>query len=625
MGRALRAGRDAGRRDRRRGLARMLVVWLAVAALVSGCGGLPDTSAPVEGGRLDAEPAREPLRVVPPGPREGASQEDIARGFIRAGEDPDESRSVGTSFLAPDSEALWRGGTLGIVVFDSWSDLTVTPVDEATVEVSVVAVATVSPDGRYEEQERGATVSVEFGMTKVSGEWRAELPPSGFGLWLDSSSFDRLYDPHNVYYVTTTGRRLVPDTRWFPIGRGLATTLARAQLDPPPPHLRDAVTTGVPIGTALAVNAVPVENGLARVDLTERVLEADPVEREAMWAQMAATLAQVGSVQQVSILAGGAELELPELGTTIPVSADLGYARPGVVRTDSTLVRAKDGSMSRIDPRFVPERELSRTRGNAELRDGDPVKIAPGWVQLAQDYDEQQVAAVGRDGTGLARWGGGYFSQARPFAAGLVSPVYDREGYLWVGARGSDGSAGIYAGYAASMQDEPLPMPVEATWLDGRRVRRLTVAPDGARILVLSEGEEGGTRLDLAGIVRSSTLAPLRLTEPLQQGTALARMSDVVWLNNDEVAVLGRLSPSDDTAAWVIEIGAGTQGVRRRGLVDAESLRQPPVPSGRPVSLTSVAELRGLIVITDRDEVWALVGATWQKITTATDLLAPGR
>ena len=68
----------------------------------------------------------------------------------------------------------------------------------------------------------------------------------------------------------------MPDSRWFPIGSRLATTLARAQLSAVPAHLAGAVTSGVPTGTRLAVNAVPVDNGKALVNLSSEALSADP-------------------------------------------------------------------------------------------------------------------------------------------------------------------------------------------------------------------------------------------------------------------------------------------------------------------------------------------------------------
>ena len=93
------------------------------------------------------------MRVAATGPRDGASQEEIVRGFLRAGEDSDETRQTGKLFLAPQSVDLWRWSTQDVVVYDG--DLTVRKVDEETVQVRAKEVARLGPDGRYTEQPSG--------------------------------------------------------------------------------------------------------------------------------------------------------------------------------------------------------------------------------------------------------------------------------------------------------------------------------------------------------------------------------------------------------------------------------------------------------------------------------------
>ena len=244
---------------------------------LTACGGLP-ASGPVSEGRRLGESIQDPVRVSVQGPIPDASQESIASGFVRAGADTDETRQTGKDFLAPTSVDLWRWSTEDVMVYDSLADgLTVRPVGPDRVEVSVVVIARVSPEGRYEELAPGTVVKAVFGLTKVSGQWRIQLPSTGFGLWLDSNAFDRLYVNENIYYATLTGRRLVPDSRWFPAGPRLTTSLARAQLEPVPGYLGGAVFTGVPPKAKLAVNSVPVDDsGRAVVDLSAAALEADP-------------------------------------------------------------------------------------------------------------------------------------------------------------------------------------------------------------------------------------------------------------------------------------------------------------------------------------------------------------
>ena len=178
-------------------------------------------------------------------------------------------------------------------------------------------------------------------------------PANGFGLWLDSDQFDRTFTSRMVYFVTPSGRDLVPDFRWFPNGPRLATTLARAQLGRVPDYLENAVVTGVPTNTRLAVNAVPVVGGRAQVSLSSEALSADPDDRTAMWAQLTATLSQVSSVSSVSLAVDDTPLELPSGVSSASSAAELGYDTVTNRTFDTALLRQGD-ELSRLDPRFLP-------------------------------------------------------------------------------------------------------------------------------------------------------------------------------------------------------------------------------------------------------------------------------
>jgi hypothetical protein len=263
----------------------------------------------------------------------------------------------------------------------------------------------------------------------------------------------------------------------------MATTLARAQLDPPPPHLTGALTTGIPVGTTLAVNAVPVENGRAQVTLSEQALDADPQQRTTMWAQLAATLSQVSAVQSVSITAGGTDLELPTLGTAVSVFADLGYTQSTTPSFETALLRAPaDGRITRIDPRFIPDPSAKNRRPDTKEREGDPVRIPPVWVRLSMSVDGAEVAAVGDDLGDLSRWRGTEFIPVGSFATRLTRPAYDAKGWLWVGGQDRDGNGRLYVLDSSDTTEGRQPEPVDAPWLAERRVVAIALAADAARV-----------------------------------------------------------------------------------------------------------------------------------------------
>ncbi|HET7400010.1 MAG TPA: GerMN domain-containing protein [Intrasporangium sp.] len=604
----------------RRGLA--LALTAAGLLGVAGCAGLPDTSGVIEGRRLD-EPISDPVRVVPQGPVAGASPEAVALGFIRAGEDADENRETGKSYLAPSSVDLWRWSSSDVVVYDTADDLTVRRVGPERLEVRTSAVARVTPEGRYEEYPAGTTVSVTLRLTKVGGEWRIELPREGFGLWLDSNAFDRLYAARHVYYVTPSGRRLVPDTRWIQSGSAMATTLARAQLAPVPGYLAGVLTTGVPPNTKLAVNAVPVDSGRALVNLGAQARDAEPIERAAMWAQLTTTLQQVPAVQSVSLAVEGTPLELPGVGGAVSSGLDLGYETVTARSFETALLRRAD-RLTRIDPRDIPDGAVDKRRPDTTAQDGDPARIPEGWTRLALSVDGKETAAVGGDLRELSRWRGNEFLAVPPFGSGLSRPEYDSFGYLWIGGRAPDGSTRVWALATGTATETAVPFTVSAAWLAGRRVEALAVSPDSTRLLVVSTLPDGSdAQLGLTGIVRSPSGKPASLTTPWRQAQPLTLLRDVTWLETDTYAVLGRIDQRDPVRPWLGRVGAGLEGLRRRGAAAPAEGRLAPVPGG--VSITSVGGPRGLVVITDEDRVLVRAGATWREIATGTDLLVPGR
>lgn len=601
---------------------RVLVAALAALAL-TGCSGLPG-SGPVTEGRRLGDSIQEPVRVSVQGPTDGASPLDIARGFVHAGEDSDETRATGTEFLAPQSVDLWRWSTQDVLVYDSAAaGLTARLVGPELVEVSTVAVARVTSQGRYLELAPGTVARARFGVTKVGGEWRLELPITGFGLWLDTNAFDRLYTNRNVFFVTPSGRRLVPDSRWFPNGSRLATTLARAQLDPVPAYLAGAVASGVPSGTQLAVNAVPVDNGRAQVNLSAVALEADPDDRTAMWAQLTATLLQVPSVSEVTLAVEGTNLELPSGGTTATAPDLLGFEQGPTQVLDTALVR-EGGALIRIDPTFIPDKPVAKRLPDTKPQPDDVKTIPDRWAALGLSSDEKQVAAVSADGRELSLWSAGADSvMVRRFATEMTRPAYDPDGYLWVAGADARGSFRIYAVNAVARTDAR-PVAVPAPWLAGRRVVTLTVSGEGSRLLVVTTKADGtDPQLGISGIRRAPNGQPTSLGVPWRQAEPLTAIRDAVWLDATTYAVLGRLGGAQTLRPWIGTIGAGLEGIRRRGNPNPAGSRLAPVPTGS--SITTVGGPRGIIVVTSDGQVLARTGASWRRIAAGTDVLVPGR
>src|ERR1019366_1798626 len=223
---------------------------------------------------------------------------------------------------------------------------------------------------------------------------------------------------------------MVLDRRWFPITSGLATTLARAQLAPVPSYLTGAARTGIPAGTTLAVDSVPVQSGDAVVDLSASALSAEPELRRAMWAQFVTTLTQVASVSEVSLEVNGAGLNLPDTPGSISTLTSLGYqpqdsaaVETAILRTGSELSRvSSDRPLDQAQPPKPPNLPASAILP----------KIPTGWVSLALSWNGLETAGIGGDHADLARWQGDRQFQLAKFGADLTRPSYDSMDGLWV-------------------------------------------------------------------------------------------------------------------------------------------------------------------------------------------------
>ena len=474
---------------------RAVAATCVLALALAGCGGISMDSPVRQGLEVGAAPA-DPVKVLFPGPAAGSSPEQIVQGFLRAGAASDEEYEVARSFMTLSPETTWRPDS-SIMVFTDESAVSVTAIGNNTVRARAKVVASIDANGRYRDLPADSTAEVTFGLQRSSGEWRISSLPEGFGLWLSASDLDRLYDPFRIHYISTSGRRLVPDVRWFSVGKGLATRLARAQLGDVPAYLRGAARSDVPVGTRLTVDAVPIDNGLATVDLTATKPGGDPVRRQNLWAQFVATLTQVPDVQRVALKVEGSDLDLPGVDRPPSSVTDLDFPQPELAASVRPVIR-KGAQVFSVEP-----------SGLGDQRDQEPVRrpaslgvVPTGWVWLALSGGGEEIAAVGGDRAELSRWRRSGQIRVPYFGSGLTRPTYDNQNMLWVAGQ-ADGAARIWTVNAAADPGDAQrtrPSRVEVQWLQGRTVTAVRVAPDGQRVAVASTDTRGaGPRIEVAG------------------------------------------------------------------------------------------------------------------------------
>jgi hypothetical protein len=383
-----------------------------------------------------------------------------------------------------------------------------------------------------------------------------------------------------------------------------------------PPYLAGAVSTGVPPGTRLAVNAVPVTAGKAQVNLSSEALSADPANRAAMWAQLTKTLSQVSSVGSVSLAVDNTQLELPGGVTSVTSAADLGYDTVPQTVFDTALLRNGD-AIRRFDPRYVPDTQASK-RPDLKPKDGDIARIPDTWESLALSVDGKQVAAVSGDRRVLSIWRAtAQMKSVAPFASSLTRPVYDAEGYLWIAGSDDSGDDQVFVLDSVSGDPSAAARPVSTPWLKQRRVKAMAVSADATRVLIVTTDRNGAdVQMGLSGIVRATNGEPQALAQPLRQAQSLTRIQDVTWLDPASYAVLGQVRANDAMRPWLASIGAGVDGTRP-GIGQLSA-----VPGG--VTITTVGGPRGILIVTSDNRVLARAGSNWPLIERGSDVLVPG-
>ncbi len=518
------AGRPAGPGPRA-GVA--LVVGLLVAAL-GACASMPQ-SGPVQQGDPDVtEPGSIALLARLPGADD--SPTEIVDGFLQAAAAGlTDDFTTAREFLTARARASWE--PLGKVEVYG-GQAAVGEVSEAgAVRVSADLTATVDGGGRYAEAVPGARTSVELVLAQnADGEWRiADLAD---GVLLSEPIFRSLFQQTALYFASPDAEALVSETRWYP-RRAVETAAVGGLLAGPSPWLADAVLSAFPPGTRLVVDTVTVSDGTAQVDLSGEALEASPAQRSLMLAQLTETLVGVPRVQSVAVTVAGVPFEAPAPPGDLVVDPSVGSSP--VVLADDALRAVEGGALvplgSVADPLDIP----APGRPALPYDDGDPVVLSEGSDLVTAPADGAPPVSVLTTG------------------ADLTAPSFDRLGWVWTSPEDSDGVVhAVLPGVARA--------EVDADWLGGREIRSLRVSRDGARVLVVSFAD-GAALVEVAALVRDAGGRPLALGGALRIGQQITQASAAVWVDQQTVAVLGRVGTGSATTVALVPVGGPTSAL----------------------------------------------------------------
>lgn len=482
----------------------------ALAVSLTACSGWSldvPTSGPIQQGeRLVGGEEGQFIRVIARPPAEGMSPAQIVQGFLDASASFDGNHAVARQYLTPAASAEWDSRA-GVLVYDGVLGLSATTT--AAITARGVLSGSIARDGHYVVEQPGRELVAEFDLVEVDGQWRLDRVPSG--LILSRADVDRAFRTYDLYFYDPDFSRLLPDTRILPIlGPGMATTLMTRLLAGPSDWLSPAVRSAIPEGTTLSIASVPIEAGVARVDLSPgvRALAAGPL--SVLAAQITATLAQVPEVSSVQLSAGGTRLVIPGLPTVLRVDSELvtgaRAAPPG------TAYLLDDAGIARLTAEGVQPVSVRGT--------------VPRLRSLAVYGDAARLAGIDGRGRLWLRADGDF----EVIPVGVVSSVeFDRSGTLWaVTRRGRVLVVG---------PDRAVSRVTVADLPTGSRIGRISLAPDGVRLAVVAD-VDGGSTLLIGRITRGvdALVTVSAFTRAEQQ---LTTVLDVGWEGDRSLVVLG--------------------------------------------------------------------------------------
>lgn len=541
-----------------------ILVAIGLVASSAACASLPTKGAIKIGPSIEQGFTGEVLYYSPNGPSEGASQTDIINGFLTAGTGPQNDYEVAREYLTEDLRSNWQP-TQEVLVQGTSGQLLIQPDNRVTYATAIES--RINSEGQFTALSTPEPRVLEFRLVRENGEWRISKAPNA--TLLIRPVFEVLFKPYSVYFYDNNLKYLVPDVRWFPSRASTSTRLVNAILDGPARWLQSTVQSAIPAGTALSIDSVTVNRGVAVVDLNSEALKASPLHRQYIKAQLTETLMQVPTVTSVSLLIAGTPVVVPNFSQPQPPAES--YAP--VMLTEKALYQIGGTAASPIagSSQFI-----------SELKPQD----------FALDSAQDRLALLTKFGIYSARLGDLAASPELIDArAGLLAPQIDPQGYIW--SVGKSAGSLVYA-----INSRGLKLPQSASWLSGRARLAFAVSPEGSRIAFVTM-RAGRPVVEVAGIVRNSK------GEPSAIGVAIEVAKDVIspralsWQGSTTLAVLGSSTAVGSSLVTQVEVGGMSKALTS-------------VPVSKAIASSSASQ--GIFVLSEDSSVLNYQVIDWRKL-----------
>ena len=569
-------------RSRSRGL-----VVLATLLAVSACAGIP-SSGPVTKVADDGGLGESTVRYSPARPAEGASPQQIVRGYLDAMLAYPASSGTATAFLTPDAAKDWNpsvgvrvyssiglfGPTLGAAEDGETTDKTRNPVE---IETRLVEDARLDRQGHY--RRRALPAEFTYQLERVDGEWRIANPQAG--LLVSRKFFDDYFRPFNIYNFDRPGRRLVPDPIHVLVGDQLATGLVTSLARGPAESRAGAVRTYVPPLESLRPSVPVSGEGVADVEFSADFSAMSESAQNHLSAQIVWTLRQVPDVTAVQL--SGTATALSGSGAGVQDITSWNGFGPSVTRGHAYALSGNH--VVQIDGDTI--KRLSGSWG----------KDARGAVSVGVSEDGIAGVLAGRN---LVRITSRKGTDARTFAGSrFITPQWDDDGNAWlVDRQASRTRVRLVTG------DEIRTLGTGS--LAGLDVRTFALSPDGSRYAVTVRGF-GGLSIRVGWVKRNTKDDIVGLGNPSLVYTPAGSPRSVTWSSGTDLSYLAESQSGRQVYTTAIDGSSTSGGLSRGGAL------LPDV--GASVFAVGTGETPNRYALDARNRVWFLApGSSWEML-----------
>ena len=588
------------------------VAALAAAVAAGGCSTVP-TSGPVQQvGAGQVGISQENPQPIPVPPGSGWTAKQIVSGFLAASASFAGDHAVAREYLDSIAQRNWKPGWAVTVVSTAPTTSNAPPIRKqvsgepqslARVKVTGLPVATLTGTGQYLASSGSSSQSYDFSLIKINGRWRIDTLPTS-QLLLTETDFQQVYQPRDVYFLTQSGRTLVPDPVFVPqqaTNTELATGLVNSLLaDPQKGWLSGAAVTAFPAHAWLIGGQVTINGSNAIVDLGEKHATTNHRQLEQMAAQLAWTLASgkttINSVMlqinghPVQIMGGQYQLRQDFSGWVPAQPAGSSLYFVGSHRVVQELTGIGQPGSGRIGS--VPGAAGAVGKGGISALGSLAVSPDRRWVAGITAGGGAVYVGGLTPGAKLRRW-----TPTSGNCTSCTSVSWDEPGNLWIAAGGQvwmlppgANSASVVTMNGGAPGD----------------VIQFRVAPDGVRAAMIVHGMVDGklvSQVQVAAITHSGPSASVGQPEII--GSAIPDPESLSWYGADDVIVLN--GSSSGPQLYEVPLNGGQPSpIQSAGGDPVSVTATSPGSSGAPAGEIILGLSNGKIMVS------ANLGNSWE-------------